>query len=35
MLVAMSCTLWMIGQFQWTYYEVTYIRIFRTSIPVT
>ncbi len=22
MLVAMSCTLWMIGQFQWTYYEV-------------
>jgi len=22
MLIAMSCTLWMIGQFQWTYYEV-------------
>jgi signal transduction histidine kinase len=22
MLVALSCTLWMIGQFQWTYYEV-------------
>jgi signal transduction histidine kinase len=22
MLAAMSCTLWMIGQFQWTYYEV-------------
>jgi signal transduction histidine kinase len=22
MLVAMACTLWMIGQFQWTYYEV-------------
>ena len=22
MLTAMSCTLWMIGQFQWTYYEV-------------
>jgi signal transduction histidine kinase len=22
MLMAMSCTLWMIGQFQWTYYEV-------------
>src|SRR5258708_25899462 len=22
MLVAMSCTLWMIGQFEWTYYEV-------------
>src|SRR5690348_6012908 len=22
MLLAMSCTLWMIGQFQWTYYEV-------------
>jgi signal transduction histidine kinase len=25
MLAAMSCTLWMIGQFQWTYYEV-YLR---------
>src|SRR6184192_225787 len=25
MLLAMSCTLWMIGQFQWTYYEV-YLR---------
>src|SRR5499425_2801510 len=22
MLTALSCTLWMIGQFQWTYYEV-------------
>src|SRR5262245_47653800 len=22
MLTAMSCSLWMIGQFQWTYYEV-------------
>ena len=22
MLIAMGCTLWMIGQFQWTYYEV-------------
>src|SRR5881394_187833 len=22
MLLALSCTLWMIGQFQWTYYEV-------------
>src|SRR5215470_14577622 len=22
MLAAMSCTLWMIGQFEWTYYEV-------------
>ena len=22
MLLAMSCTMWMIGQFQWTYYEV-------------
>ena len=22
MLTAMSCTLWMVGQFQWTYYEV-------------
>jgi len=22
MLIAMSCTLWMIGEFQWTYYEV-------------
>src|ERR1700730_1857162 len=22
MLIAMSCTLWMIGQFQWTYYEL-------------
>src|SRR5260221_2755634 len=22
MLAALSCTLWMIGQFQWTYYEV-------------
>src|SRR6516165_9575403 len=22
MLLAVSCTLWMIGQFQWTYYEV-------------
>src|SRR5260370_24053729 len=22
MLIAMSCTLWMIGQFQWTYHEV-------------
>jgi signal transduction histidine kinase len=22
MLVALSCTMWMIGQFQWTYYEV-------------
>src|SRR5438876_10217225 len=22
MLLAMSCTLWMIGQFEWTYYEV-------------
>src|SRR5260370_926331 len=22
MLIAMSCSLWMIGQFQWTYYEV-------------
>ena len=22
MLLAMSCTLWMLGQFQWTYYEV-------------
>jgi signal transduction histidine kinase len=25
MLIALSCTLWMIGQFQWTYYEV-YLR---------
>jgi hypothetical protein len=25
MLVAMSCTLWMIGQFEWTYYEL-YLR---------
>src|SRR5260370_14993466 len=25
MLLAMSCTLWMIGQFEWTYYEV-YLR---------
>ncbi len=25
MLIAMSCTLWMIGQFQWTYHEV-YLR---------
>jgi len=25
MLLAMSCTLWMVGQFQWTYYEV-YLR---------
>ena len=23
MLLAMSCTLWMIGQFEWTYYEVS------------
>ena len=22
MLAALSCTLWMVGQFQWTYYEV-------------
>src|SRR5690349_5533428 len=22
MLLALSCTLWMVGQFQWTYYEV-------------
>jgi hypothetical protein len=22
MLAALSCTMWMIGQFQWTYYEV-------------
>src|SRR5690349_14488584 len=22
MLIALSCTLWMVGQFQWTYYEV-------------
>src|SRR5258707_7481464 len=22
LLLAMSCTLWMIGQFEWTYYEV-------------
>jgi len=22
MFLALSCTLWMIGQFQWTYYEV-------------
>ena len=22
MLLAMGCTLWMIGQFQWTYYEL-------------
>jgi signal transduction histidine kinase len=22
MLIAMSCTVWMIGQFQWTYYEI-------------
>src|SRR5258707_314794 len=22
MLLAMSCTLWMVGQFEWTYYEV-------------
>ncbi len=22
MLIAMSCTLWMIGQFEWTYYEI-------------
>jgi len=25
MLLALSCTMWMIGQFQWTYYEV-YLR---------
>lgn len=25
MLIAMSCTLWMVGQFEWTYYEV-YLR---------
>ena len=22
MLLALSCTMWMVGQFQWTYYEV-------------
>src|SRR5579871_2094553 len=25
MLLALSCTLWMIGQFEWTYYEI-YLR---------
>ena len=30
MLLALSCTLWMIGQFEWTYYEV-YIH---QSVPV-
>src|SRR5438270_13512480 len=30
MLLALSCTLWMIGQFQWTYYEV----YLRQAVPV-
>jgi signal transduction histidine kinase len=30
MLLALSCTLWMIGQFQWTYYEV----YLHKSVPV-
>src|SRR5450432_2729398 len=31
MLLALSCTLWMIGQFEWTYYEV----YAHQSVPVT
>jgi signal transduction histidine kinase len=30
MLIAMSCTLWMIGEFQWTYYEI----YLHKSLPV-
>src|SRR5437762_13032460 len=30
MLLALSCTLWMIGQFEWTYYEV----YLRQAVPV-
>src|SRR5215813_12152913 len=30
MLLAFSCTLWMIGQFEWTYYEV----YLHQSVPV-
>jgi signal transduction histidine kinase len=30
MLLALSCTLWMLGQFEWTYYEV----YLRQSVPV-
>jgi len=33
MLIALSCTLWMIGQFEWTYYEVYLRRQFPAMYP--
>ena len=33
MLIALSCTLWMIGQFEWTYYEVYLHKPFPSMYP--
>ncbi|HXY23812.1 MAG TPA: HAMP domain-containing sensor histidine kinase [Candidatus Acidoferrum sp.] len=33
MLIALSCTLWMIGQFEWTYYEVYLRKQFPAMYP--
>jgi len=33
MLIALSCTFWMIGQFQWTYYEVYLRKSFPAMYP--
>ena len=36
MLLAMSCTLWMTGQFEWTYYEVYLHQVSaQSSTPAT
>src|ERR1700731_835403 len=34
MLLAMGCTLWMIGQFEWTYYEVYLHRAMPDNDPI-
>ena len=34
MLLAMGCTLWMIGQFQWTYYEIYLHRAMPDNDPI-
>src|SRR5215467_6195246 len=34
MLIALACSLWMLGQFEWTYYEVYLHRVMPDNDPV-
>ncbi len=35
MLLALSCTMWMVGQFQWTYYEVYLHKLYQALMHGT